>query len=998
MNAHLSRAVGRALAAFAMAGALVTSQSAVARNSQPVEPDYTKGGKLEGDANHQNLGPIGVIANIWATGLVRGTDKTRMLQIRDVLAGSPAEGVLRKGDVILGVISPEVPPPPGLRDHRANDSRPSRSRAGGGGKAGHFGWNARKALSAAITEAETKEGDGKLVLNVWRSGRTMPVTIKLPVKGTYSDTAPWDCRTTQFLIRAACDAIEKRGLKGRGIPAHLEALGLLATGEPKYLPMVKQYVHGIANPGMKINVGPGGGASTWGLSYANLTVAEYHLATKDDYVLPALRERSRALAAGASDVGTWSHGTAYFFKAHGKLLKYPSAYGSMKQCGITALMSLVLAQKCGVKDEEVDKVVRRGLAFMRWYVDKGSIPYGDHDPWMKHHDGNGKNSQAAVLFDIAGDGEAAEYFSRMSLASYHEREVGHTGHFLGNIWGALGAARGGEEAAQFYNRKVRWYFELERRHDSSYVYQHQLASYDHRKYGRWSAAGPRLLMYCLPRRKLYITGRGGSSFSPFTGRDLDSAVVAAEFDADELQKEELLKALGHWSPLVRARAAKKLGGSVPVAMLGSPNRYARYGACLALGSQATDRLSELILKSDDVTLQYHAVRGVGSDRRAIPALLKRAALRQPERDPQRKLDLAVAGALRNGLFRNADMMKSADRSALIPAIKNLLVTPNGRARSLTSSCFKHLSEADLEQLWGDIYYAAKYQAPSGSMFAGGVRAAGLNLMVERRVQEGIAVGVDWALRQEGWGNGGRKDQGIPALLKYGGALKDFVDKINEVLAGWTKAARSKNNQEDAAAFKKRLSEALKKPAPDLVSIKSYIDATPDPLLVPQIDEVKGHVGSGQVSRKAPKSPEEEPAPRKVRVLPRRKRPTDAGLKKFDELLRARLEEAIKAGAKPKLHYSKHRSRVLITSIDGNGVLSFRGTRVPVTATVSFDALGLEEKKNLAMAVLEEGDPSDNAVAAFFLIATGNEADAKYHLQLAGEDAGVLSAFDARGND
>jgi len=583
-----------------------------------------------------------------------------------------------------------------------------------------------------------------------------------------------------------------------------------------------------------------------GLGYANLTVAEYYLATQDEYVLPAIRERSRALAMGASDVGTWSHGTAYFFEAHGKRRKFPSAYGSMNQVGLTALMSLVLAQKCGIKDEEVDTVVRRGLAFMRWYVDKGQIPYGDHDPWMKNHDNNGKNSQAAVLFDIAGDGEAAEYFSRMSLASYHEREVGHTGHFLGNIWGALGAARGGEEAVQFYHRKVRWLFELERRYDGSYVYQNQLANSDHHKYANWSTSGPRLLMYCLPRKKLHITGKGGSSFKPLTRKDVDSAVVAAEFNADELQKEDLLKALGHWSPLVRARAAAKLGGDVPAELLDSPNRYARYGACIALGNRVIDKLMERILNSDDLTLQYFAVRGVGSDKRAVPTLLKRAATRQLEKDPQCKLDLAVSQALKS-LFGNADMMKSADRSLLIPAIKNLLTAPNGGARSNTSGCYKHLSESDLKQLWGDIYYATKYQAPSGSMFAGRVRENGLNLMVERRVKEGLPVGVDWVLRQEGWGNGGRK-KSIPTLLRYGGALKDFVDEINKVLAGWTGGPKSKNNQKDAEAFKKRLTEALKAPAPNLISIKSYIDATPDPLTLPQMGEVKDRVGSGRSSK------------------------------------------------------------------------------------------------------------------------------------------------------
>jgi len=83
-----------------------------------------------------------------------------------------------------------------------------------------------------------------------------------------------------------------------------------------------------------------------------------------------------------------------------------------------------------------------------------------------------------------------------------------------------------------------------------------------------------------------------------------------------------------------------------------------------------------------------------------------------------------------------------------------------------------------------------------------------------------------------------------------------------VLAGWTRANGSKNNQDHAKDFKKRLAEALKKPAPKLLSIKSYIDATTDPLLVPQMGEVKGPVGSGRSKKQAPRSPEikRTPAP------------------------------------------------------------------------------------------------------------------------------------------
>ncbi len=46
---------------------------------------------------------------------------------------------------------------------------------------------------------------------------------------------------------------------------------------------------------------------------------------------------------------------------------------------------------------------------------KALIPYGDHHPWIENHDDNGKCGMAAVLFNLLGEKNGAEYFSRMSI-------------------------------------------------------------------------------------------------------------------------------------------------------------------------------------------------------------------------------------------------------------------------------------------------------------------------------------------------------------------------------------------------------------------------------------------------------------------------------------------------------------------------------------------------------------------------------------------------------
>ena len=851
MNAKGGRVFPGVLA-LVLASVLIGDNAMGVNKPSETEPNFTKGENTgeryagKGCWNYFNLGPVGALGELWmdrnAFAGNPGGQQGRTTRVMKVLEGSPADGILKVNDVILGI----------------GDSK--------------FSSDVRKTIAAAIAEAEGNKADSGIVFMIYRpegdpkdgKGKEMKVTVKIPVMGSYSDTAPWDCEKSKVIIDAACKSILDRGLfetqkDGKrvikdSIPTNLEVLGLLATGEDKYLPVVKQYVRELGDPKQEIEER----FNTWFISYKMLLLTEYYLATKDEYVLPVIGKTAKCIARGASDVGTFSHGPAYHFTAHGTEWKYPSSYGAMNQCSLTCAIALVLARKCGIRDDEVERVIEKQADFYRWYVDKGAIPYGDHPAWPNHDD-NGKNSQAAVLFDLLGDKESTGYFSRATLGSYNIREMGHTGHFFSFQWGALGAARGGEEAAHSFVTNMQWYTELERRPDGGFKYQPQLSNIDHGKYLSWSTTGSRLLQYCLPRKKLYITGKGGSCAPPITGNDLDDAVAAGVFDPKELPIRELLNSLASHSPVVRRKAAEELGKRKEdvveqmIAMLDSPDRRARYGACEGLrhagrGSEAAIGALVKILETDnDLTMRYYAAcafRQQGTDTalvrigkdgvvdKATRALMKQAAVYEPEVDPLRKLHAVISDTLfsKDGLLPRGKGVEKVDRTVLIPAIKSLLLNPNGRCRTNVSCVYERLTQDDLKQVWGDIYYATKYQAPSGSMEAGGVRGNGLKLMANDSIREGIPVGIDWALRQEGWGNADRKKSGVPSLLKYGSALKPFIPEMDSILAGWTSQNQSKNNQENAKDFKDKLYQALKNPVPTLNSIKPYIDATPDPLL------------------------------------------------------------------------------------------------------------------------------------------------------------------------
>jgi len=740
----------------------------------PAVPDLTKGGTRD-DKHDWTLGPTGARGWIWGWRLE--TTNARQILVTQVDKGSPADGVLEAGDVILGI-----------------DGKP-------------FTSDCRKAFGRAITEAEKAENNGILKLIRWRKGKMQNVQLKLRVMGTYSDTAPYDCPKSKKILDEGCRYIAAH-MKG-GIDGEINALALLASGNPEYRPLVRDYARKLAPPDLKLKLFGGGGMASWHWGYTNLFLTEYHLATGDAAVLPAIREYSRKIAMGQSGVGSWGHGMAWpqlnGSKLHGSL----GGYGALNQAGLVCHLSLVLARKCGVQDKEVDDAIARANRFFGFYVGKGSIPYGDHRPGWHVHDDNGKNSIAAVTFDIQGLRDATRFFSKMTVASYGERERGHTGNYFSFLWGPLGANRAGPRAAAAFLKELRWYYDLARRHDGSFRYQGAagMGGGEH-KYGNWDCTGAYMLAYALPLKKLYITGKGTSPENELRGNELDAVVEAGRgFSSWHMGLEpyrrksvpELLECLGSWSPAVRHRAAQALAekkaDAVPqlARMLEEGPLHARYGACTALGAlkgQAAPAVPALMqaLSHPDLWLRIqacYALASIGDPARdAVPTLLKLAAERSdddPRQFMQRYLCFCLfypGGALRmRGLI--ARSLDGVDRRLLNPAVERLLQNPDGRARGAVATVFQHLSYDEIKPLLPAIHRAIVEPAPSGVMFASGVRLRGLELFAKHRIREGMRLCIE-VMDIERWGKRHRITQCLKILAKYGGAAKPLLPQLREL--------------------------------------------------------------------------------------------------------------------------------------------------------------------------------------------------------------------------
>ncbi|MEX1224627.1 MAG: DUF6288 domain-containing protein [Pirellulales bacterium] len=760
---------------IAMLLAFANGAQHLAARPTPSVPDLTQGGQRD-NKHDWNLGPTGARGWIWGHHLE--TTNARQILITQVDEGSPAAGILAVGDVILGV------------DDKLFDN------------------DARKAFGGAITAAETEQAGGLLRLIRWRDGERANVGIELPVLGSYSDSAPWDCPKTDRIVAAGLKHCAKH-LDG-GIDGKINALALLASGDEQFLPRVQELARRQGPPDLKLRLhGPSAGKASWSWGYTNLFLCEYYLATGDVYVLPAIREYSTKIAEGQSGVGSWGHGMAWPEENHGRLHGRLGGYGALNQAGLVCYLSLVLAKKCGVEHDEIDYAIGKSNEFFAFYVGKGTIPYGDHRPNQGVHDDNGKNSIAAVAFDLQQHDPAAGFFSRMVVASYQERERGHTGNYFSYLWGPLGANRAGPEAAAAFLKEQRWFYDLGRTWKGSFPYQGGagMGGGEH-QYGNWDCTGAFLLAYLLPRQQLHLTGKTARPENYLTGEELAAVIDAGrEFSSWNMgidryrdqHVDELLAGLESWSPAVRSRAAVALAeAKAPpierlLAMLKSDSLPARYGACEALGnmkSQAAPAVPMLTeaLQADDLWTRIqacYALSEIGAPAKvSVPELLRLAA-KEREDDPREMTQRYLAFGLfyRGGALKMVGLiarsLEGVDRELLYPAVKKLLENPDGRARGAVGSVYDKLSYEEVEPLLPYVVRAIEEPAPSGVMFASGIRMEGLKLLAKHRIAEGMPLCLE-TMDIEGWGKRHRISRCLETLQTYGGAAKPVLPMLRDL--------------------------------------------------------------------------------------------------------------------------------------------------------------------------------------------------------------------------
>jgi hypothetical protein len=761
---------------------------------QSAVPDYTAGDTPPADGPHDwTLGPTGARA-YFHVDRRRATFAARQAYISAVAEGSPADGVLRTGDVVLGV------------------------------GAAPFQSDARVALARAIQVSESEQ-DGRLELLRWREGKTETVVIQLEPLPPFSPTAPFDCEKSDRLLEAGARALAEKGLEQISLPNHINALALLATGDEAYRAIVREYVHRVADRDLSDHRG----LHSWEYAYATLLLAEYYLVTEDETVYPTLRDQAVEIASGQSVMGNWGH--RFVSPELGRL----RGYGAINSVSIPLATAMALARECGVDEPVVDEAIARSAAFYRRYVGLGAIPYGDHEPNRQYgHDDNGKNSNAAVFFDLVRDEEATAYYRRTAVAAINaDREQGHTGNFFNILWSMPGVARGGPLATGGYLGEFGWYYDLARDWRHGYPYQGNPDAHRENYHG-WDCPGAYLLHLAVARAELRITGKGPMTLDPMSAKEVEMALDAGRHVYPEMSDEGLVEALSSWSPVVRFEAARELrgrgytaGGEV-ARLIRSAERTDRLAAMGAVEASRSPRdvpevelvfaAAARLVRSDSAEVRHEAVRALVTidPLNAALVLLPFLADYEPGDDPM--LSQQIVFTLLSGhpdeVGRAIDAIR--DRALVVDAMRQMLQHEDPWVIQRIVRLLIHLPEAERFRLMPELLAAGSHDTPSNIMFMMDARLSCLELVSRHRIEEAIEPLADIATLG-GWGHPRFAPRALTQLAAYGSAAAEYLPRLREArdAAGDNEPLRRAYDQAIAAIESDT-------DAPDTVTLEAFM--------------------------------------------------------------------------------------------------------------------------------------------------------------------------------
>lgn len=786
---------------------------------QSATPDLTATGVIaEIDRSETyNLGATGMRGWFYVSrgGTDYGTNGTMTGESRQILvtvASAPASSVIQVNDVILGAM------------------------AGSTGTVPYFSSDSRKALGVAIGDAE-KTGAGTLRVKRWRAGVTTDVNIPMAIMGNYSVTAPYSCPKSSLILANACNKLVADVLanpnffQNHSYSNPVDGLALLAgvqPAHPNYAAIqtrLQTYARSLATEGPRRD-----GLDIWTWGYVGIFLSEYYFSTGDAQVLPGIHQFALRLSQSQSMFGTFGHNPA-LPRPDGTGRRSVIGYGPVNMAGLPANLAIVMLKKALVAggqtvDPEITAAIQRGSDFFAWYVNKGTMPYGEHLPGADSHASNGKDQIAAMLF-AQQDYRLVEteYFTRMSIAGYPGREYGHTGQGFSYLWEGMAANIGGITAVSEYLKKVHWHHDLSRRTDGSFTYEGQeqygggstgdgtyLGS---SSYEGLSPTSSYILTYSLPLKRLYLTGKATpatpNSFLALDSTKVANAIAAGTYYFDRTARTvtQLIGDLSEFDPVVRNFAAQELAtrtlSSTQLTtlrtMLSGTNANGRMGACQTLGllkdATAMPMLTQRLNKTVELDPWVRAAAATALGQYGNAASTQRDSMlsaftanaSDPDvitwSDPMQGSNSYLSFALFSDAL--SDDTINAAKNLLYPAVGVSLKQPDSFPRSSASSfAYNKLTFADVQAMPMDLINLIRYESQCDRMWAPECRGKGIRTLAKYHFAETMPLAVELLDVPTNWGFGS-EDYVVPALQSlaaFGDAARWTLPTLRNYLGLW----------------------------------------------------------------------------------------------------------------------------------------------------------------------------------------------------------------------
>ena len=446
---------------------------------------------------------------------------------------------------------------------------------------------------------------------------------------------------------------------------------------------------------------------------------------------------------------------------------------------------------------------------------------------------------AAVMFDLLGDKDGTEFFSKMATASNGlSKDLGHTGNFFAYVWALPAVSRSGPNATGAWIKAAGWRLDLARQWDGTYLYQGEpgtVGEKDH-KHKNWDSSGAYLLNYAILKKSLRIAGKQASVGEELSAEQAASVVAdgigwgpaTSDRSYGERSTEQLLEGLTSWSPVVRTRSAKYLKGggrdvlTKVMRLLKKKDLNTKLGACSALesmGSSAAPAIPLLgkLLKEDELWLRVQAGRALAAigpkAKIAAPELLKVVANvdeSDPRQTTQRYVSYLLFGTKRayagdfNGMLSRS--LEGMDPELVYDAVRVVLQNPESTARGSVESVYNKLSYEEIAPLLPAIKKSILEPAPSGVMFSGQARTTGLKLFAKHRIAEGMGMCL-LVMEPDMWGKGARIKNCLKVLESYGGHAKSQIPELEAIAAQFRRENPQHKSAQDIMDSISRIKQA-----------------------------------------------------------------------------------------------------------------------------------------------------------------------------------------------